>query len=211
MKKKWSVYIVRCKDGSLYTGISNDVPKRIKSHNSGKGAKYVTSAKRPVKLAYLEDGFTYSKALKREYAIKHSGKAEKEALVKNKKKEKNSMNDNQIFEKKKELFECAKCGNCCEVPGYVFLNIKEAQIIAKTIGVSYAEFEEKNMRKVGHQHVLRTPYSGGCIFWKEKRCTIYEARPSQCRTFPYWKELTGKHEDWKEIEKYCEGAKKIKS
>jgi putative endonuclease len=85
-KKIWSVYMVRCKDGSLYTGISNDVPNRIKSHNSGRGAKYITAAKRPVKLEYLEEGFTYSGALKREYAVKHSGKAEKEALVKNKKK-----------------------------------------------------------------------------------------------------------------------------
>lgn len=120
------------------------------------------------------------------------------------------MNDEQIFERKKELFECAKCGTCCSVPGYVFLNIKEAQIIAKLLNISYETFFEKHMRKEGHQHVLQTPYAGGCTFWKDKKCTIYEARPSQCRTFPYWKELTGEHKEWKEIEKFCHGAKRIR-
>jgi predicted GIY-YIG superfamily endonuclease/Fe-S-cluster containining protein len=207
-KKNWSVYVVRCKDASLYTGISNDVKHRIKSHNSGKGAKYITAARRPVKLLYVEEGFDVGGALKREYAIKHSGKPAKELLVKRKRKPK--MNDDQIFEKKKELFECARCGNCCEVPGYVFINIKEAQIMAKALAMPYDEFYEKSVRKVGHQHVLKTPFKGGCIFWKDKKCTIYEARPSQCRTFPYWKELTSDHKEWKEIEKYCEGAKRIR-
>ena len=55
------------------------------------------------------------------------------------------MNDEQIFERKKELFECAKCGTCCSVPGYVFLNIKEAQIIAKLLSISYETFSEKYM------------------------------------------------------------------
>jgi uncharacterized protein len=208
-KKSWSVYVVRCKDGSLYTGISNNVALRLKSHNAGKGAKYITASRRPVELVYLEEGFDVGSALKRENAIKRSGKEEKESLVKTKKKRK-LMDDSLIFEKKKELFECAKCGNCCSEPGYVFLNLKEAQIMAKTLGMGYSEFEEKHMRKAGHQNVLKTPYSGGCIFWKDKKCTIYEARPSQCRTFPYWKELTADHKEWKTIEKYCEGARKIK-
>lgn len=92
MKKKnnWSVYIVRCRDGSLYTGISNDVKQRMETHNTGKGAKYITSARRPVKLLYVEEGFDVGGALKREIAIKSSGKAAKEALVRAKKKRKKS-------------------------------------------------------------------------------------------------------------------------
>ena len=63
-------YIVRCKDGSLYTGWTNDIEKRIKAHNEGKGAKY-TKSRRPVKLVYYEEFQTKEEAMKREYAIKH--------------------------------------------------------------------------------------------------------------------------------------------
>lgn len=88
MKKKnnWSVYIVRCKDNTLYTGISNNVSHRIEAHNEGKGAKYITSARRPVKLVFVEEGYNVGDALKREYEIKHSGKSAKEKIVKAKTK-----------------------------------------------------------------------------------------------------------------------------
>jgi uncharacterized protein len=120
-----------------------------------------------------------------------------------------NVDDKAVFERKKERFECVKCGNCCCVPGYVFLNIKEAQKIAKHMKMDYCEFEKMYIKKFQNQLALKTPVVGGCIFWKDKKCTIYELRPSQCRTFPYWKELTGSHKDWKEIEEYCEGAKKL--
>jgi len=80
-KKKWSVYIVRCRDKTLYTGISNDVEKRVKAHNTGKGAKYIIPERRPVKLMYVEEGYDVGGALKRERAIKKSGKRAKEKLV----------------------------------------------------------------------------------------------------------------------------------
>ena len=57
-------YIVRCKDGSLYTGWTNDIEKRIKAHNEGKGAKY-TKSRRPVKLVYYEEFQTKEEAMKR--------------------------------------------------------------------------------------------------------------------------------------------------
>ena len=66
MKKKgrrdWPVYILRCGDGSLYTGIAKDLQARIKQHNAGKGAAY-TRSRLPVKLAYQENGFNRSQAL----------------------------------------------------------------------------------------------------------------------------------------------------
>ncbi|MCE5300535.1 MAG: YkgJ family cysteine cluster protein [Spirochaetia bacterium] len=119
------------------------------------------------------------------------------------------MDDNAVFEHKKRNFECLKCGNCCEVPGYVYLNLKEADRMAKSLNMRGDEFLKKyTKRELGHL-VLKTPFKGGCIFFKEKKCTIYEVRPSQCRTFPYWKELTADHEEWKTIEKYCKGAGKL--
>lgn len=81
-KKKWSVYMVRCADTTLYTGISNDVARRVKTHNSGRGAKYIIPERRPVELVYVEDGFEQGDAMKREAAIKRSGKAVKEKLAK---------------------------------------------------------------------------------------------------------------------------------
>ncbi len=80
-KKNWSVYIVRCKDKTLYTGISKDVKKRVKAHNSGKGAKYIIPRRRPVKLLYVEEGYDIAGALKRELRIKRAGKKEKEKLA----------------------------------------------------------------------------------------------------------------------------------
>lgn len=73
-------YILKCKDDSLYTGWTNDLKKRITSHNAGKGAKY-TKARRPVELVYYEEFQTREEAMKREYAIKQLSRKEKEALI----------------------------------------------------------------------------------------------------------------------------------
>lgn len=78
----WIVYMVRCSDKSLYTGITNNLNARLEKHNSGKGAKY-TRSHYPVVLAYTEKVETKSKALKREIQIKKLKKLEKEQLVKN--------------------------------------------------------------------------------------------------------------------------------
>ncbi|MBI5208353.1 MAG: GIY-YIG nuclease family protein [Elusimicrobia bacterium] len=78
--REWSVYILRCGDGSYYTGIAKDVEARLEKHNSGKGAAY-TRTHRPVSLAYREDRFTRSGALIREAAIKSLGRPGKARLV----------------------------------------------------------------------------------------------------------------------------------
>ena len=74
------VYIVRCADGSLYTGYAKDVKARLAAHNSARGAKY-TSGRRPVALVYSQWFKTTGAALRREYAMKQWTRAEKEALV----------------------------------------------------------------------------------------------------------------------------------
>lgn len=76
------VYILRCKDNSLYTGWCVDLEKRLALHNSGKGAKY-TRARGPCTLVYYEEISDKSEALKREIAIKKLPKAKKEDLVRN--------------------------------------------------------------------------------------------------------------------------------
>ena len=74
------VYILRCADGSLYTGWTNDLKKRVKTHNAGKGAKY-TKTRLPVELVYYEEYEEKGEALSRELSIKKLKKTAKEKLI----------------------------------------------------------------------------------------------------------------------------------
>ena len=78
----WYVYLLRCADNSLYTGVTTDITRRIKEHNScnKKGAKY-TRVRRPVSLAYQETAIDRKTACQREYQLKQLTKKEKEKLV----------------------------------------------------------------------------------------------------------------------------------
>lgn len=78
----WYVYMARCADGTLYTGMTDDTEKRFKAHNSGKGAKY-TRSRLPVVLAYREECESKSAAMSRERKIKTLTHADKEELCRN--------------------------------------------------------------------------------------------------------------------------------
>lgn len=80
--KQWCVYIVRCKDDTLYTGCTNNLIKRIADHNSGKGAKY-TSHRSPVILAWSQNVDSKSAALKLEYKLKQLKRKDKLVLINN--------------------------------------------------------------------------------------------------------------------------------
>lgn len=73
-------YIVECADGTLYSGWTNDLEKRIAAHNAGQGAKY-TRSRRPVTLRYYEEFEDKSEALRRECALKKMSRAKKQALI----------------------------------------------------------------------------------------------------------------------------------
>jgi predicted GIY-YIG superfamily endonuclease len=79
-RKEWTVYILRCGDGSLYTGIAKDVRARIKQHSEGRGAAY-TRSRLPVTLLYQQEGLTHSKALIREAQIKAMPRFRKEEII----------------------------------------------------------------------------------------------------------------------------------
>jgi putative endonuclease len=79
-KSHWLVYVLRCRDSSLYTGITNDLPKRLKAHAAGKASRY-TRSRLPVRLAYSEPQRSKSAALKREAAIKKLSRRQKDALL----------------------------------------------------------------------------------------------------------------------------------
>lgn len=85
--EKWYVYILLCADDTLYTGITNDLPRRHDQHNKGKAARYTRSKKRrPTKIVYRETAKSKGAALSREYAIKQLPRAKKEELIKSKAK-----------------------------------------------------------------------------------------------------------------------------
>lgn len=80
VENSWYLYILRCKDNTLYTGITTDVEKRLEAHRSGKGAKY-TRGRTPLELVYREICESHSDALKRELEIKSLTRREKEKLI----------------------------------------------------------------------------------------------------------------------------------
>ena len=86
MANMWKLYILRCGDGTLYTGITTDVEKRFAVHQSGKGAKY-TRGRGPLALVYSEECGDHSAALKREREIKRLTREQKEILIKMEKPE----------------------------------------------------------------------------------------------------------------------------
>lgn len=77
---EWYLYILRCKDGSLYTGITTDIEKRFAAHTEGRGAKY-TRGRGPLKIVYQEKCGTHSEALKREIAVKKLTRQAKEKML----------------------------------------------------------------------------------------------------------------------------------
>ena len=77
-------YILKCSDGTLYTGWTNDLTKRLKAHNDGRGARY-KKTRSPVEIAYNESFCSKEEAMRREYEIKHLTRKEKEKLIENQK------------------------------------------------------------------------------------------------------------------------------
>ncbi len=104
-------------------------------------------------------------------------------------------------------FKCTGCGKCCTgSPGYVFLSKPDLEKLAEHFHLSEEEFLKKYARYVDEQYALldrKETYD--CIFLKDKRCTVYEARPTQCRTFPWWIQNLREPKDWEEAEQRCEG------
>lgn len=112
---------------------------------------------------------------------------------------------------------CQDCGGkCCTGQnGYIFANINELLEISNFLRLSFDEFTQKYVKKVGYKFSFleKVCFSGfACIFFDErdKRCLIYEVRPKQCVDFPFWegyKKYNRKNEEWEEVCKLCKGIK----
>ncbi len=111
-------------------------------------------------------------------------------------------------------FECQGSGNCCTSHGefgFVFLTLEDRRRFAKHLNISTAAFTRQYCdMKDGVWHLKEDPKQPDCMFLKNKRCSTYEARPTQCRTWPFWPEvMTPKA--WKgEVASFCPGVGKGK-
>ncbi|MGE3262368.1 MAG: YkgJ family cysteine cluster protein [Bacteriovoracia bacterium] len=109
-------------------------------------------------------------------------------------------------------FECQGSGKCCVSRGdygYVYVTLKDRRALAKHFGLSTAAFTKKYCEKDEGIWKLRD-FTKACVFLKEKMCSVYEARPTQCRTWPFWPEnMSAKAWD-KEVTSFCPGVNKGK-
>lgn len=104
-------------------------------------------------------------------------------------------------------FKCTGCGACCTgSPGYVWVSEEEMKEMAEFLKISLPEFIKQYTRQVhGRYSLLEDRKTYDCIFLKGKQCTLYNARPKQCRTYPWWPENLESREAWNEEGKRCEG------
>ena len=100
------------------------------------------------------------------------------------------------------------CINCCNMEGYVYLTEADLKNAAKFVGMPVREFEKKYVYRTRHQMRFRKPRDKQCSFLEEGGCGIHPAKPTQCRTFPFWPEVVGRRIAWNRTARYCPGIGK---
>jgi Fe-S-cluster containining protein len=109
-------------------------------------------------------------------------------------------------------FECQGSGNCCSSRGeygFVFLTLEDRRRIAKHLGISTTQFTKTYCQKYhGAYHLIEESGRVDCLFLKGKSCSIYQARPTQCRTWPFWPEVMSAKAWKKEVVSFCPGVGK---
>ncbi|MFN6130112.1 MAG: YkgJ family cysteine cluster protein [Planctomycetota bacterium] len=108
-------------------------------------------------------------------------------------------------------FECTACGNCCSGPqtGHVWVTDHEIQNMSERLGMTDPEiFEQKFVRRVGSRKSLVEYSDGDCILLdpQSRHCLVYESRPSQCRTWPFWPSNLESPHAWGQAAKGCPGC-----
>lgn len=113
----------------------------------------------------------------------------------------------EVWYKEGLRFSCTGCGACCTgSPGYVWVTDEEIQEMADFLGIDPHLFGRRYIRLVyGRKALVEMKKTFDCVFLKDKQCSLYTARPKQCRTFPWWQQNLTTLESWKEAAKFCEG------
>jgi Fe-S-cluster containining protein len=110
-------------------------------------------------------------------------------------------------------FECVECGACCAGPGegYIWITKPEIEIISKFLKIPPGELRRKFLKRIGlRTTIIEDPSTKDCIFLQEidgrKRCVIYPVRPSQCRSWPFWKGNLASPASWSKAGQKCSGV-----
>ena len=106
-------------------------------------------------------------------------------------------------------FECSQCGDCCSgEPGFVWVEDDEIEGLAKFLDMEVDAFERKFVRQVGLKKSLVEYPDGDCIFLdpESRGCTVYQHRPVQCRTWPFWNSNLKNRRTWKDTCRVCPGS-----
>ena len=106
-------------------------------------------------------------------------------------------------------FECQPgCTACCQRRGFVYLTEEDVARAAEFLGMTARAFEKRYIYRTKNLRRLRIPKSGLCRFLKTDGCSIHPAKPTQCRLFPFWPELTESRREWKRTAGWCPGIGK---
>ena len=108
-------------------------------------------------------------------------------------------------------FRCTQCGDCCTgAEGYVWVNQAEIDAMAARVGMTAEAFEYAHVRRVGVRRSLKERRGGDCVLLdpQTRKCTAYEERPRQCRTWPFWDSNLRSPEAWAEAAEACPGCNK---
>ncbi len=104
-------------------------------------------------------------------------------------------------------FECVRCGQCCTgTSGYVFVNRADIARMATELDMDQVLFGKKYLRQIGNHYSLIEKSDGDCIFYCETGCSIYESRPRQCSSYPFWKNSLKSRRAWKKVCEECPGS-----
>lgn len=106
-------------------------------------------------------------------------------------------------------FQCSQCGDCCTgAPGFVWVNAQEIEALATELKMDVEQFKDKYTRRVGARTSLVEFPNGDCVFFdnQSRRCSVYNARPRQCRTWPFWDSNIRTPEDWAHTCSVCPGS-----
>lgn len=106
-------------------------------------------------------------------------------------------------------FTCTQCGACCTgAPGYVWVGVEELERLAEFMGLDIEAFAARYVRQVRDRLSLIERPNGDCIFWSSGvGCTVYPARPVQCRTWPFWPRNLESPADWRDVQRGCPGSR----
>ncbi len=106
-------------------------------------------------------------------------------------------------------FQCTGCGDCCTgATGYVWVSVADVERLALHVGLPIGEFGRRCLRRIGRRlALLERAATGDCVFLDGRHCRVYEARPAQCRRYPFWPQHLESPQAWRQAAGECEGIR----